>query len=128
MRLLTLQIVLFLTYSNKVFCLFSAAISISVFHTFFLVLLFSPSLSNFPLQESHSKIYFVWFEFITISIRFHNNIPYKKVSLETANKVSKEKKKWKKKKKRTVIFLKTCFVYIKFLLHLSLFLELSAAI
>ena len=51
----------------------------SIFFTWYCF--FSSSLSYFPLHETLSKIYFVWFEFITISIRFHNNIPYKKFSL-----------------------------------------------
>ena len=101
---------------------FSVAIFFSTFS------FFSPSLSYFPLHETHSTIYLVWFEFITTSIRFHNNIPHRVFTINC-----NQRFKTKKRNEKNCSLLKNMFVLsiilrngknlwrcIKFLLHVSL--------
>ena len=127
MLLLTLSIVLLLTDSNNSYLfIYSSYFHICLYHSFLrFVFFFSPSLSHFLLHKTHSTIYLVWFEFITTSIRFPNNILYKKFSLQTANNVSKQKKV----KRKNYNILKNMFcLYFVSTSFVSPFLELSATI
>ena len=106
MRLLTLQIVLFLTVSNKIFFLFSLAITISASAIFFFVLFFSPSLSYFPLHETHS----------TIQLPCLNRIHYNQHSISQQYSIQKveirknEKKELLSFKKHVLFVLSFCYV------------------
>ena len=89
--------VLFLTDSNKFFVYLVKLFPYLPSIFFFLVLFFfSPFLSYFSLHDTHSKICFVWFEFITISIRFQQ-YSIRKVFTINCKQSFKTKKEMKRK-------------------------------
>ena len=74
-----------------------AGIFISASNIFFFILFFSPSLSYFPLHETHSTTYLVWFEFITTSISFSQQYFIQKIFTINCKKCFRAKKEMKRK-------------------------------